>query len=106
MTPEKVADSAYATTGSQSAPISRRGGKMALPRERRARIKSASVTRAPAARRNVFVATNGTVVDGMKMNNAAITVARRAHTLIVSSERRFGALVFCSGGITNYFYTY
>ena len=63
---------------------------------------------APAASKNVLVAENGMAVDGIKTNIEAAIVAKRAHMLTVSSERRRSAFIGCigcigcCGGMVNY----
>jgi hypothetical protein len=96
-TPENDAERAYAITGNQSAPISIAGGKITLPRERRARMKSARVIMTPAASKKVFVVENETATDGIYVNIAATSVVRSAQMLTVSSERRFETTGDCGG---------
>jgi len=59
-----------------------------LPRDKRAKIKSASVISAPAASRKAFVADDGMVAEGRNANKLTMSVAESAQTLMVSSERR------------------
>src|SRR4051812_39499112 len=85
--PENADERRYASAGSQSAPTSRIGGSTILPRERRAIIKSASATIAPAPTMKALVEENATAFQGVTATAARMRVIRIAQVLRDSSVR-------------------